>query len=444
MRSPYLDGEKLEAVKEQGHFLLIGVVTPAQTRSVTEEHLQELTALVATLGVVQTEAMVIAQRNINPATFIGKGKVSELQQHIQAKAIAGVIFDDDLSPTQLRNLQQTLEVPVRDRTAVILEIFALHARTREAKTQIELATLQYLLPRLSHRWGHLERQVGGINVRAGAGETQIELDRRVIKRRIAKLQQELIAIDHERRVQSQARQNFFRIVLVGYTNVGKSTILNLLTNAQVFVADQLFATLDSTVRQWKLNGYPQVLLSDTIGFIRKLPPSLIASFRSTLAEIKEADLFITVADASEASCFRQLAAVEEILQSIGADEKQQVLVFNKIDRANRATLRQAQRTYPEAVFISALKQLKIEELRQAIVKKIEALQQTYVFRVPAQDGNAIALVYEYTNVRAADYLEAEIQFTVRCFPRIWHWLAPKLQGIRQEPDRPLATRINIQ
>lgn len=442
MRSPCLEAEKLVEVREEGRFLLIGVVSPTQTRSVTEEHLQELAALLSTLGVIQTETLIVIQRQVNPATFVGRGKVEELQQYIQSNAITGVIFDDDLSPTQLRNLQRALAVTVRDRTAVILEIFALHARTREAKTQIELATLQYLLPRLSHRWGHLERQVGGINVRAGAGETQIELDRRVIKSRIAKLQEELIAIDHERRVQSQDRQNFFRIVLVGYTNVGKSTILNLLTNAQVFVADQLFATLDSTVRQWKLNGYPHVLLTDTIGFIRKLPPGLIASFRSTLSEIKEADLFIIVADASDENCFHQLAAVEEILQSIGASEKQQILVFNKIDLANGAILRRAQRTYPEAVFISAQKQLKIDDLRQAVVKKIEELQQTYTFRLSIQDGNAVALVYEFTNVLATEYLEAEIKFTVRCFPPIWHWLIHKIKSIRLESDRSLSTKMS--
>lgn len=430
MRTILTADENLSEAQKRGQFLLIGVVSPLQTRRVTEEHLQELAALMQTLGIEQVEQLIINQKQINPATFIGRGKVAEIQQYLQAEAMAGVIFDDDLTPTQLRNLQRAFGVTVLDRTAVILEIFALHAHTREAKTQIELATLQYLLPRLSHRWGHLERQVGGINIRAGAGETQIELDRRVIKSRIAKLQDELMAIDQERRVQSQERRKCFRIVLVGYTNAGKSTLLNLLTSAQVFVADQLFATLDSTVRQWKLNGYAHVLLSDTIGFIRKLPPDLIASFRSTLSEIKEADLLLVVADVSDPHCFQQLEAVQEILQSIEAGAKPQVLVFNKIDQAPVANLRRARRAYPKAAFISALKQLRIEELRQAIVCKLEELRQTYTFNLPVSRGGAIALVYEYTSVSRAHYQAAEVNFTVRCFPSVWRWLVPKLGAVQ--------------
>lgn len=418
--------DSLVATQNTARYLLIGVSTPWQNRSVTEEHLSELATLMRTLEVDQTERLVFTQKRIDPATFISKDKVAAIRQMILASSLTGVIFDDDLSPTQLRNLQRTLEVPVRDRAAVILEIFALHARTREAKTQIELATLQYLLPRLSHRWGHLERQVGGINVRGGAGETQIELDRRVIKSRIAKLQAELAAIDNERRVQSQERHKCFRIVLVGYTNAGKSTLLNLLTKAEVLVADRLFATLDSTVRQWPLDGYPHVLLSDTIGFIRKLPPDLIASFRSTLSEIREADLLVIVVDVSDPQFRQQLETVREVLHHIDAGSKPHLLVFNKIDQAEPANLRLAQISFPEAVFISALKQLRLEELKKAIKRQLESLQATYSFSLPHYLGNAISLVYEYTRVCDARHEAEEVHFTVRCFPHIWRWLAPKL------------------
>ncbi len=410
-------------------YLLIGVVTPSQSRSETEEHLSELQLLMQTLGTTATENCIVLQKKIEPATFLSRGKVIELQKYIEEADFGGVIFDDDLSPTQLRNLQQIFGVEIRDRTAVILEIFAKHARTKEAKTQIELATLQYLLPRLSHRWGHLERQVGGIGVRAGAGETQIEMDRRVVKDRIAKLQAELVTIDHERQVQSKRRQNCYRIVLVGYTNAGKSTLLNLCANAEVYVADQLFATLDSTVRQWKLNGYPKILLTDTIGFIRKLPPNLIASFRSTLSEIREADLIIIVADLSTAQCMRQMETVEEILQTMGVAEKPRIVVFNKIDRVDQPILRLARQVYPEAVFISALKHLRLAEFYQAIQQKIEEAMLTLTVTLPASAGNAIALLYEHATILAEQYRGDQAIFTIRCYRNIWRWLGPTLNQI---------------
>jgi len=406
--------------------LLIGILNSNQPRHVAEEHLTELGLLIGTLGYETTEQLIVTQHAIDPAYFIGKGKVAEINELLKARAIGEIVFDDDLSPTQMRNLQEMLGVEVRDRTGVILEIFANHARTNEARTQIELATLEYLLPRLTRRWTHLERQIGGIGVRAGSGETQIETDRRLIKTRIAKLKRELGAIDRQHSVQSKSRANCYKIALSGYTNAGKSTILNLFTGAEVLVEDKLFATLDTTIRQLQLDGYQNILLSDTIGFIRKLPHNLIASFRSTLREITEADLIIKVADISSPNCLQQLETVEEVLNELGAGVRPSLIVFNKIDQMDEQVFKIAQKTYPEAVFISALRQLRIADLKQALVRAIAREGYHLRIQIPLASVTECALIRNHTTIHREIYGDGIVIFELFCYKNVWRWLAHQL------------------
>ncbi|HPC36507.1 MAG TPA: GTPase HflX [Candidatus Marinimicrobia bacterium] len=406
--------------------LLVGIINSNQPRLVTEEHLAELELLITTLGYETTAKQFVNQRVVDPAYFIGRGKAAEIRDFLKTQNISEIVFDDDLSPTQMRNLQELLDVEVRDRTGVILEIFASHAHTNEARTQIELATLEYLLPRLTRRWLHLERQIGGIGVRAGSGETQIETDRRLIKTRIAKLKSELAVIDRQRTVQSQRRANCFKIALTGYTNAGKSTILNLFTGSDVLVEDKLFATLDTTIRQLNLDGYPDVLLSDTIGFIRKLPHSLVASFRSTLREIIDADLIIKVADISSPHCLQQLESVEEVLNELGVSDRPSLIVFNKIDRLDENVFKIAQKTYPQAVFISALNQLRIDDLVQALERAVAREGRYLRIKTPFEEVTDCALIRNHTTVQREIYEDNVVIFEVFCYKNVWNWLARQL------------------
>jgi GTP-binding protein HflX len=271
--------------------LLVGVVLPHMSRWEIEENLEELGLLAQTAGVDIVDHLIQGLERINPAHFIGTGKVGELSRLVKALNISTVIFDSDLTPAQIRNLERATEAKIIDRSTLILDIFAKHARTREAKTQVELAQLQYLLPRLTRQWVHLSRQVGGIGTK-GPGETQLETDRRLVRNRIESLRRELTKIDQQRLTRRKGRENTFKISLVGYTNVGKSTIMNLLSGSDVLVEDQLFATLDSTTRRVRLSEDHEILLSDTVGFIRRLPHHLIASFKSTLDEVRSADLLL--------------------------------------------------------------------------------------------------------------------------------------------------------
>jgi len=406
--------------------LLVGIVNSNQPRHVAEEHLSELELLIDTLGYETAEKQLIIQRAVDPAYYIGKGKAAEIHALLIAREIGEIVFDDDLSPTQMRNLQELLGVEVRDRTGVILEIFANHARTNEARTQIELATLEYLLPRLTRRWTHLERQIGGIGVRAGTGETQIETDRRMIKTRIAKLKRELVAIDRQHSIQSKRRINCFKIALAGYTNAGKSTILNLFTDADVLVENKLFATLDTTVRQFNLNGYQNILLSDTIGFIRKLPHNLIASFRSTLQEMTDADLIIKVADISSPHCLQQLQTVNEVLNELGVGNRPSLIVFNKVDKMNKEIYKIAQKSYPEAVFMSALRKLRIADLKQALVQAVSREGRQLQISLPLNAVADCALIRDHTTVHREIYQDNAVIFEFFCYNNVWNWLARQL------------------
>ena len=308
---------------------LISLVTPVQNKEKVEEYLNELDLLVDTAGGVVVKRFVQKLNYPNPQTYVGSGKLEEIFQYVKTEEIDLVVFDDELGPSQLRNLEKVLECKILDRTNLILDIFAKRAQTAHAKVQVELAQYQYLLPRLTRMWTHLERQRGGIGLR-GPGESEIETDRRIIRDKISLLKKRLQEIDKQKATQRKNRGKLVRIALVGYTNVGKSTLMNLLSKSDILAENKLFATLDTTVRKVVIENLP-FLLSDTVGFIRKLPTGLIESFKSTLDEVRESDILIHVIDISHPEFEDQIKTVRETLTDIGAGDKDVIMVFNKID-----------------------------------------------------------------------------------------------------------------
>lgn len=310
--------------------VLVALVNEQQDEAQVKEYLDELEFLAETAGVRTLKRFTQRLANPNSRTFVGEGKLAEIALYVEENEVDFVIFDDELSPSQIRNLDKVFSRKIYDRTSLILEIFAQRAKTAYAKTQVELAQCQYLLPRLAGMWTHLERQRGGTGTRGGAGEREIETDRRIVRNRISRLKEQLSKIDKQMAVQRSNRGQLVRVALVGYTNVGKSTIMNLISKSDVFAENKLFATLDTTVRKVVLDNLP-FLLSDTVGFIRKLPHQLVESFKSTLDEVREADLLLHVVDISHSNFEEQIAVVKETLQEIGAADKPVFLIFNKID-----------------------------------------------------------------------------------------------------------------
>lgn len=310
--------------------VLVGLITPKVTERQVQDYLDELAFLSTTAGISPVKSFVQRLDMPNSATFVGKGKLEEIASYVQENEIGLAIFDDELSPKQLRCIEEVLRVRILDRTSLILDIFATRAQTAHAKTQVELAQYRYMLPRLTRLWTHLERQRGGVGMR-GPGETQLETDKRIILDKISRLKEELVRIDKQKSVQRKNRGKMVRVALVGYTNVGKSTLMNVLSKSEVFAENKLFATLDTTVRKVILHNLP-FLMSDTVGFIRKLPTELIESFKSTLDEVREADLLLHVVDLSHPDFESQIAVVEATLREIlGNENKPTLLIFNKID-----------------------------------------------------------------------------------------------------------------
>jgi GTP-binding protein HflX len=348
--------------------ILFGVGRRPGDRASVDEHLLELAELAKTAGAQVIATFVQERGALSPATLLRSGKVEELRLLCESEKVRLVISDDDLTPAQVRNLEEALGASVLDRSALILDIFARRARSREARTQVELAQLRFLLPRLTRRWTHLERQAGGIGQR-GVGETQLETDRRLIRRRLARLENDLRAIEKDRRERRKRREGIHKVALVGYTNAGKSTILNLLTGAGTFVEDRLFATLDPLVRRSEKGGLP-FLLIDTVGFIRKLPHHLVASFRSTLEEAADADLLLHVADASSPALEDHLRATRETLEGLALGGRPSLLVLNKRDRVPAPVLERLLGTHPEALSLSATSPGEAPLLRSAIERKL--------------------------------------------------------------------------
>lgn len=353
--------------------ILVGVIHGKLDELIIDEHLDEMELLADTAGADVVGRVTQRLNKINPAYFVGKGKAEQIMRQAKELQVSVVIFDEDLSPAQTKNFQSLSEnIKVIDRSALILDIFQKHAKTKEAKTQVELAHLQYLLPRLTRMWTHLERQMGGIGTRAGAGETQIEVDRRLIGQRIAKLKKELTKIEKERKTQSQRRKDQFRVALVGYTNAGKSTLMNAITGADVYIRDRLFATLDTTIRSTVIDGEHEILLSDTVGFIRKLPHHLVASFRSTLQEVLESDLILIVLDASSPQVLEHFEIINEVLTELGADKNTSLIVLNKIDTIEEdGRIAYLKRKFPNGILVSAKNHLRIDNLLESIKEIID-------------------------------------------------------------------------
>ncbi|MEE3150623.1 MAG: GTPase HflX, partial [Candidatus Neomarinimicrobiota bacterium] len=311
--------DRTEIRKSENAFL-VGVSHGDQTTEVVKEHLSELKMLAETAGAKVVGQITQKLRKINPQYFIGKGKALQIIEQAKILKVKLIIFDDELNPGQVKNfLRLAKNIKIIDRNGLILDIFRKHAQTREAKTQVELAQLEYILPRLTRQWSHLERQMGGIGTLAGMGESQIEVDRRLIRQRISKLKKNLTYIEKERQTQSKRRKDEYRVALVGYTNAGKSTLMRALSGEDVFIQDQLFATLDTTIRKVQLDKYHSILLSDTVGFIRKLPHDLVASFRSTLLEVLESNLILVVLDAASDQVSEHLKTIGEVLKELGAE-----------------------------------------------------------------------------------------------------------------------------
>ncbi len=370
--------------------VLVGVINGQQTEEMAVEYLEELAFLAETAG-AEPKAIFTQRLEVpHPKTFIGSGKLNEVKEFVKQEEIDLVIFDDELSPSQLRNIEREMNCRILDRTNLILDIFAKRAQTAHAKTQVELAQYQYLLPRLTGMWTHLERQKGGIGLR-GPGETEIETDRRIIRDKITRLKGQLVKIDKQMVIQRKNRGKMVRVALVGYTNAGKSTLMNLLSKSKVFAEDKLFATLDTTVRKVVVENLP-FLLSDTVGFIRKLPTHLVESFKSTLDEVREADMLMHVVDISHANYEEQIEVVEETLHELGIGETPIILIFNKTDAhtfiekeeddltpSTRENLsledlkQQWTREHPESLFISALKKSNIDELKDQLYQKVKEI-----------------------------------------------------------------------
>jgi GTP-binding protein HflX len=379
--------------------VLIGIINKQQNESLAWEYLDELTFLAQTYGVETKKVFTQKMDRPDKATFIGKGKLSEVKAFVHEHKIEVVIFDDELSPSQQRNLEKELGKKILDRTTLILEIFSQRAQTAHAKTQVQLAQYQYLLPRLTGMWTHLERQRGGTGTRGGAGEKEIETDRRIARDRIAQLKEDLKIIDKQMATQRKNRGEFVRVALVGYTNVGKSTIMNMISKSEVFAENKLFATLDTTVRKVTIENL-FFLLSDTVGFIRKLPTQLVESFKSTLDELREADVLLHVVDISHPNFEDHIAVVRQTLIDIGASDKETILVFNKIDAftyvkkdeddltpmtKENLSLEELKKTWmksldQQAIFISAQKKENVEEFKKTVydlVKKIHVKRFPY-------------------------------------------------------------------
>jgi GTP-binding protein HflX len=388
--------------------VLVGVAIPPITVDEAEQSLEELAALADTAGADEADRVLQRRDEPDPATFVGKGKAQELREISEAVDADTVIFDDELSPAQSRNLEKILGRTAIDRTALILDIFAQHAHTQEGKNQVELAQLRYRLPRLRGRGKDLSQQSGGIGTRFGGGETKLEVDRRRLLRRVTKLEAELRELAQNRRTQrkARARSRLSTVALVGYTNAGKSTVLNRLTDAGVRVEDRLFATVDPTTRRLQLPGGEPVLLTDTVGFVRKLPHQLVDAFRSTLDEVVEADLLIHVVDVSSPDPEAHIRAVTSVLAEIGADRVPQLLAFNKVDRLtpeDKPRLDRLRERHPGSVVLSAVSGEGVDDLLTALADRLRAMFRVVELVVPYGRGDVLAALHRHGEVLSEEH-----------------------------------------
>jgi len=394
-------GKLFDTATVRERAVLIGLITQQQDAEKVQEYLEELEFLASTLNIDTEKTFTQALSKADLKTFVGKGKLAEINQYIKDNDINVVIFDDDLTPSQLRNIEKELNIKIYDRSLLILDIFQFRAQSAQAKTQVELARSKYLLPRLTNLWTHLERQRGGTSTRGGSGEKEIETDRRDIRKKISVLEKKLKQIDKQMYTQRQNRGKLVRVALVGYTNVGKSTLMNLLSKSKVFAENKLFATLDTTVRKVVIHNLP-ILLTDTVGFIRKLPTQLVESFKSTLDEVREADVLLHVVDISHPSFEDHYNTVNKIMAEIDSNDKPTIVVFNKIDayrnidegefdytgeEEHHVSLEDLKKTWmaeleENCIFISAAKKDNIPQLREDLYKMAKSIHAT---RFPYHD-----------------------------------------------------------
>ncbi len=404
-----------EKPQTSNNALLLAVQLPDHSEQQIQTDLEELASLTMTIGCKVVTQIVQIRQQLHPAYYIGKGKLPEIKSLICQSHIDLIIVDGQLSPNQGRNLERALKCMVWDRTQLILEIFANNAATHEAKKQIELAQLQYMLPRLVGMWAHLDRERGGIGVSRGTGETQIEKDRRFVTTRIGRLKDELHHVDQGRKTQKKRRSACLNVSLIGYTNAGKSTIMNALTDSEVLVEDKLFATLESTTRLLEENNRPKILLSDTVGFIKNLPHELVASFRSTLQVLKDADLLLHVVDISSPEYEEHIRITLEVLDDLQANRIPCMVVFNKVDQLPPVQRMIFQKRYPDAIFLSA-QGGEVEALRERIVRFFEKRMETMDILLNYKQSHNLKQIYEWSRVDRIDYTEDGIHLTLTSLP----------------------------
>lgn len=417
--------------------ILVGVEL-ADSPHLTEEPLEELAGLVESAGAEVVGRLFQRRSTPTPATYLGKGKLDQLKQLVEATEADVVVFDNDLSPAQVRNLEEATGAKVLDRTELILDIFSTRAQTHEARLAVELAQLEYALPRLKRMWTHLSRLKMGVGMR-GPGEKQLETDRRLVEKRISDLKRDLDKVLHRKEREVAARSDSMTVSLVGYTNAGKSTLLNRLTDASVYAKDQLFATLDTRTRQWRLPGWGPVLLSDTVGFIRELPHRLIASFKATLEEARQADLLLHVADASSASAEDQIRAVYKVLKELGIEEKNTLLVLNKADQADEAHLTYLQSHYPGAIRISAHTGEGLDTLTMAVS---DALSREFVEAdvvTSVSNGRLLAYLAKHGEILSRTFTDDSVTIHCRVPRKYMGRVSPEEAEVRPRSGSPSNT-----
>ena len=396
--------------------ILIGLILNGEKRHEIIEQLNELKRLTFTAGGLPLDTIIQNRNKPDSATFIGKGKLNIIKNQASELKCKLIIFNNEISPSQLKNIQKYIDdkIKVIDRTGLILDIFTKNAKTKESKTQVELAQLEYLLPRLTRQWTHLERQMGGVGTRAGAGETQIEVDRRLIRDKISKLKIQLSKIQKQRITQNKSRSNIYKIALVGYTNAGKSSLMNQLTNSNVLVKDKLFATLDTTTRKFEITSGLDVLISDTVGFIRNIPHNLIASFRSTLSEVNNVDMLLKVFDISSSNINDHIETVNNVLASLEVMNKKTIFILNKIDLIkNKEILNGLKIKFKDAIFISTKEKIGINILIESIVNIVSSDHISETIFVPYNKTKAINLIYQSCQVVKRIPMENSIHFDVK-------------------------------